>query len=189
MTEAFKHLHHLKMYPLKMDVSELLVDWPAERSDKLIHFSYLNPELLDYFKEKNIVIRHNFILWNWYINDFPDVKYMRKWPHTDGDWFSEEVIVRKRLCGINWNFSPGTRVEWYSTEDGKPKYMYRSEHDFSTKWIGCHKVVAVWDDAGPILFNPQIPHNIEGDIGVARRVSITLRFEETYESLRDKLNV
>jgi hypothetical protein len=57
-----------------------------------------------------------------------------------------------------------------------------------TVWIDCDKVTDVWNDAGPILFNPQIPHNIKGDVGVDRRLSMTLRFNESYESLRDKLN-
>jgi len=187
MTESFRQLPQLKMYPLKMDVKELLVGWPKERMDKLFDISYLNPELLDYFKERNIIIRPNFILWNWYVN--PPAHHLNlKWPHTDGDWFSKEWGIRKRLSGINWNFSPGTRVEWYSTEGTKPVYKYRSEHDFSTIWIDCDKVTDIWDDAGPILFNPQVPHNIKGDVGVERRLSMTLRFEETYESLRDKLN-
>lgn len=187
MAEAFKQLPQLKMYPLKMDVKELLVGWPEERMDKLLDVSYLNPELLDYFKERKIEIRSTFILWYWYISP-PSHHLTLKWPHTDGDWFSDDVTVRKRLSGINWNFLPGSRVEWYSTEGTKPIFNYRSEYDFSTVWVDCDKVTDIWDDAGPVLFNPQIPHNIKGDAGVDRRLSMTLRFNESYESLRDKLN-
>lgn len=186
MTEAFRHIP-IKIYPLKINVKELLVDWPEERMDKLFDISYLNPELLAFFKERNIDIRSNFILWNWYVNPTANHLPLNN-PHTDGDWFSEEQFIRKRPCGINWNFSEGTRVEFYSSEGSKPVFKYRSEHDFSTIWLNCNKVIAVWDDAGPILFNPQIPHNIKGNPGVERRLSMTLRFNETYESLRDKLN-
>ena len=92
------------------------------------------------------------------------------------------------MCGINWNFTPKTRVEFYSTEGATPKFWYRSEYDFSTSWENTTKIIDVWDDEGPVLFNPQVPHDIKGDVGVEKRLSMTLRFNETYESLRDKLN-
>ena len=186
MTEAFRHIK-IDIYPLIKDVKEFLIDWPDHRMDKLIDICYLNPDLLKYFEKRNISIRSNFILWYWYINP-PKHHLPLKWPHTDGDWSSKDVTVKKRLSGINWSFLPGSRVEWYSPEGATPVFKYRSEHDFSTVWVDCDKVTDIWDDAGPVLFNPQIPHNIKGDPGVDRRLSMTLRFNESYESLRDKLN-
>jgi len=172
----------ISIYPLIKDAHSFLEDWPEKRMDKLLDISFINPELLEYFKSRNISIRESFILWHWHISQ------KNRLPHTDGDWFGKENHVKKRLCGINWNFTPKTRVEFYSTEGATPKFWYRSEYDFSTSWENTTKIIDVWDDEGPVLFNPQVPHDIKGDVGVEKRLSMTLRFNETYESLRDKLN-
>jgi hypothetical protein len=179
MTECFKKLP-INIYPFIKPVEELLADWPKKRMDKLFDISLVNPELLDYFAQRYIKIRENFILWHW---NLPGPIH----PHTDGDWKSTDEIVKKRLCGINWNFTPGSCVEFYSTEGATPEFYHRGEYDFSTTWKNATKVIDVWDDEGPVLFNPQIPHNIKGP--GRNRLSVTLRFYETYESLRAKLNV
>lgn len=179
MTDCFKKLP-IDIYPFIKPVEELLVDWPEKRMDKLFDITLINPELLDYFKQRDIKIRENFILWHW---NLPGPFH----PHTDGDWRSNEEVVRKRLCGINWNFTPGSWVEFYSTEGASPEFYYRGEYDFSTTWRNATKVIDVWDDEGPVLFNPQVPHNVKGTR--KNRISVTLRFYETYESLKEKLNV
>ena len=177
MIECFKHLP-IKIYPFIKPVEELLVSSGQKRMDNLLDSSLLNPDLLDYFKERDIRIRENFIFWNWKLPSPGN-------PHTDGDWRLN--AVRKRLCGINWNFTPGSWVEFYSTEGATPEFIDRGGHDFSTNWKNATKVIDVWNDEGPVLFNPQIPHNVKGSI--SNRVSVTLRFNETYEDLRAKLNV
>lgn len=181
MNECFIPLP-IDIYPLIKPVNEFLVDWPEKRMDKLFDESFLNPELIEFFKQKNIKLRENFIVWHWNI---PGPKN----PHTDGDWFSTETIVKRRLCGINWNFTEGSFVEFYSTEGGNPVFSYRGEYDFSTTWENTDKVIDTWDNAGPVIFNPQVPHNVKAIDGITKRLSITLRFYETYESLRKKLNV
>lgn len=170
----------IDIYPLVKPIDEFLIDWPEKRMDKLVDKSFLNPKLLEYFEQKSIKIRENFIIWHW---NLPGPKN----PHTDGDWLSTEIVVKKRLCGINWNFTDDSWVEFYSTEGGKPVFSYRGEYDFSTTWENTENVISIWSGRGPVIFNPQIPHNIKGTGN--KRLSITLRFYETYESLRDKLNV
>jgi hypothetical protein len=179
MTECFKQIP-IDMYPLSKPIQEFLFDWPEKRMDKLIDSSFLNPELLKYFTRKKIKLRENFIIWHW---NLPGPEN----PHTDGDWHSDETVVKKRLCGINWNFSEDSYVEFYSTEGGKPTFSYRGKYDFSTTWENTDKVIDVWSGAGPVIFNPQVPHNVKGT--GSKRLSMTLRFYETYESLRKKLNV
>jgi hypothetical protein len=180
MNSCFEELP-IKIYPLKEKNLKLYFhDWPENQQWRLLGIENLNPELLDFFKKKNIEIRENFIFWSW--NTKQD-----KNPHTDGDWFSDDVVVKKRRCGINWCFTPGTWVEFYSTEGLNPEFRYRKENDFSTAWPGADKVIATWKTKGPVIFNPQIPHDIKSLDFINNRKSITLRFYETYESLREKL--
>jgi hypothetical protein len=180
MTECFQELP-IKIYPLTEKIDYFLKDWPENRQDKLVDREFINPDLLDFFDKKKIKIRENFIIWNWQKNGV-------KLPHTDGDWFSDETVIKKRLCGINWNFSPGTRVEFYSTENATPVFEHRGDYDFSTFWKNCNKLVAVWFSEGPILFNPQVPHKVGFNTFSTNRVSLTLRFFETYDTLKEKLN-
>lgn len=189
MTECYRELL-IKIYPLIKPVEEFLTDWPEKRMDRLVDKSFINPELLKYFDDRNIKIRENFIIWHWNISynvdDATKKQIQTILPHTDGDWFSNDLIVRKRLCGINWNFTEDSYVEFYSSEGATPKFIYRSEHDFSTRWENATEIIDEWHGAGPVLFNPQVPHNVKSFDD--KRLSITLRFYETYESLRDKLN-
>jgi hypothetical protein len=179
MIECFKQIP-IKIYPLSSPIEEILTKYPTHRSFRVLDLSHLNPELLDYFKERDIKIREDFIFWNWHV---PGAFI----PHTDGDYRPTDGVARRRLCGINWNFTPGTRVDFYSTDGTTPEFVYRSELDYFTLWKNATKIIDVWDDAGPVLFNPQVPHNVNGT--VKNRRSITLRFYETYEDLREKLNV
>lgn len=168
------------LYPLIGPVEQYLFDWPEKRMDKMFDYKLLNPELLDFFKSKDVKIRENFLMWHWNVPG-------PKWPHTDGDWFSENQHIRKRLCGVNWNFTPGSYVEFYSIEGGKPVFSNRGEYDFSTTWENTDKVIDVWASEGPVIINPQVPHNVKGVKGITKRLSITLRFYETYESILRKL--
>jgi len=79
-------------------------------------------------------------------------------------------------------------VAFYSTEGATPEVDFRSEYDFSTTWTGITEEVTRWDTPGPVVFNPQVPHMIKSGPGVFKRLSMTLRFYETYESLISKLN-
>lgn len=180
MKECYLPIDVNGIYPLRGHLEHYLYDWPEKRMDKMFDIALLNPELVNFFQSKDVKIRENFIMWHWNIPG-------PKWPHTDGDWFSTGHHVKKRLCGVNWNFSPGTYVEFYSTEGGNPEFSYRGEYDFSTTWKDTDKVIDVWDGQGPVIINPQIPHNVKGTDGVKKRLSITLRFYETYESLMQKL--
>jgi hypothetical protein len=181
MNTCFEKLP-IGIYPLKLPAWTYLENFPKNRMDCLLECDNLNPELIDFFTSKKIKIRENFILWYWRTDKQRD-------PHTDGNYFSDETTVKKRLCGINWNFSPGTRVEFYSTEGITPQFWHRGDYDFSTSWPGANKVIDCWDDAGPVIFNPQIPHDVKSDDRLKRRLSLTLRFYETYESLKEKLYV
>lgn len=178
----------INIYPLVKPIEELLsnMEFPLVRGyprlDSLLDIELINPELLSYFKDRDIKIRENFILWKWAIKSA-----LPRLPHTDGDWRSVDAI-RKRPCGINWNFTPGTRVEFYSKEGATPVFEDRGKHDFSTSWENCNKIIDVWDTAGPVLFNPQVPHDIKANDGIKKRLSITLRFYETFQSIKGKLN-
>lgn len=180
MKECYVPLDFEGIHPLRWPIEEYMRDWPEKRMDKMFDVSWLNPQLLEFFHRKDVQIRENFLMWHWHVPG-------PKWPHTDGDWFSPHHHVRKRLCGVNWNFTPGSYVEFYSTEGGEPVFSNRGVNDFSTTWTKTDNVIDVWDGWGPVLFNPQIPHNVKGIEGVTRRLSITLRFYETYESMMRKL--
>jgi len=182
MNECYIELS-IPFYPLIKPVEEFLNNWPENRMDKLIDISYINPIVIEYLNSYEIKIRENFILWKWTTKP----KYPRM-PHTDGDWRSDDTI-RKRTCGINWNFTPRTRVEFYSKDGAIPSFDDRGTYDFSTNWKNCNQIVNIWDTPGPILFNPQIPHDIKSDDDITQRLSLTLRFYETFESMKVKLNV
>jgi hypothetical protein len=180
MTQYFQNVN-IDIPPLIGDPFDYTKDWPKGRQDKLYDKQFLNPALLSFFESKGIRIRENFIVWWWHTK-------VARYPHTDGDWFSPEELVKRRPCGLNWNFSPNTWVEFYSIEGATPKADFRSEYDFSTTWTGITKEVTRWDTSGPVVFNPQVPHMIKSGPGVFKRLSMTLRFYETYESLISKLN-
>jgi hypothetical protein len=146
----------------------------------LMPVEYLNKELVEIFEDIAVKIK-DFVVWNW-------SKTKNHPIHTDGDYSSN---TRKRLCGINWNFTPTTSVKFFDKENGKPYLRKTSEIDFSTSWVftGPPRVIFEWDGPGPVIFNPQIPHQIcYNDADTLFRRSITLRFQETYLSLYDKLN-
>lgn len=182
MNECYIELS-IPFYPLIKPVEEFLDNWPENRMDKLIDISYINPIVVEYFNSYEIKIRENFILWKWITKP----KHPRL-PHTDGDWRSVDNI-RKRTCGVNWNFTPRTRVEFYSKDGATPTFDDRGTYDFSTNWKNCNEIVDTWNTPGPVLFNPQIPHDIKSDDGITQRLSLTLRFYETFESMKEKLNV
>lgn len=171
----------LDIYPFSRPVEDLLNDdWPENRMDKLHTIDHLNPDLVKFFADHDVNLRDTFLLINWWT--------LRERPaHTDGDWFSDDKIVKKRPCGINWNFTPDTWVEFYDTEGVTPFFNPKGRIDDATIWPKASKVVDRWDTAGPIIFNPQIPHRVRSLPSVPRRVSTTLRFVETYESLAEKL--
>lgn len=181
MTQYFQNVK-IDIPPLIGDPFDYTKDWPNGRQDKLYDKQFLNPELLSFFDSKGIRIRENFIVWWWHTK-------VARYPHTDGDWFSPEELVKRRPCGLNWNFSPNTWVEFYSTDGATPEVDFRSEYDFSTTWKGITTEVTRWDSPGPVVFNPQVPHMIKSGPGIFKRLSMTLRFYETYESLIEKLNV
>ena len=180
MNECYIELS-IPFYPLIRPVEDFLYDWSEERMDKLINISYINPVVVEYFNSCKIKIREDFILWKWL------TKHTRM-PHTDGDWRTD-ANSRKRTCGVNWNFTPRTRVEFYSKEGATPVFSDRGTYDFSTSWENCNQIVNIWDTPGPVLFNPQIPHDIKSDDDITQRLSLTLRFYETFESMKVKLNV
>ena len=180
MNNCYTHIN-ISIPPLLGNPLDYTKDWPKGRQDKLCDKNLLNPDLLVFFQNKNIRIQEKFILWWW------NTKVSRL-PHTDGDWFSKEETVKKRPCGINWNFTPNTWVEFYSTEGATPVVDFRNDYDFSTSWENISVVIDKWNSAGPVIFNPQIPHMIKSGPGVFKRLSMTLRFYETYESLVEKFS-
>ena len=180
MNNCYQHID-ITIPPLIGDPFDYIKEWPKGRQDKMYDKAFINPELLTFFESKNIRIRENFIVWWWHTKQ-------ARYPHTDGDWFSKDEAVKKRPCGINWNFTPNTWVEFYDTEGADPEVDFRSEYDFSTTWTNVNKVIDKWETPGPVIFNPQVPHMIKSGAGVFKRLSMTLRFYETYESLIEKLN-
>lgn len=170
------------IFPFKHSVDYLLSnDWPENRMDKLHSIDYLNPELINFFLENNVKLRDTFLLINWWtLKDRP--------PHTDGNWFSTDKIIQKRQCGINWNFTPGTWVEFYSSENATPAFDPKGRIDDATTWPDANIIIDKWTTFGPVIFNPQIIHKVKSLPHIERRTSCTLRFEETYESLCEKLS-
>jgi hypothetical protein len=165
--------------PLNLEVDELY------KKAKFIHTGmaimskeYLKVELIETLAFANIDLK-DFVVWNW-----DKTKNYRV--HTDGDYFSD----KKRLCGINWNFTPTTSVKFFDSENGRPFSRGTSEIDFSTYWLfqGDPRVISEWSGFGPVIFNPQIPHQVSfNDYDTRFRRSITLRFRETFSSLYEKL--
>lgn len=175
MLQPFYHLNLLKD-PLITPIDKLA----THTGMKVADLKLLNPDLLEFFNKLNISCK-DFVIWVW--------SSKMKYPiHTDGDWFG----TVKRSCGINWNFSPDTEVVFYSTENGIPVFHQESTTNFATHWdfIGDPIKVAAWRGPGPVLFNPQIPHIISYDNPTnSIRCSITLRFNESFESLYKKIEV
>jgi len=180
MNDCFVPLN-LKIFPLAHDVSEYLKEWPNDSQNKIYDISFLNPELILFFQNLKINLRETFIFWSW------DTKKHR-YPHTDGNWFPDEKIVAKRQCGINWNFTPNSWVEFYKFPDSLPEIKRFNDWDFASFWKDATEIIAVWGGSeNPIIFNPQIPHMVRSHESVHRRTSITLRFHESYETLNEKL--
>jgi len=173
---------NLKIFPFNHSIESLFKDnWPENRMDKLFSIDYLNPTLVDFFRDHRVALRDNFLLINWWtLRSRP--------PHTDGNWFSDDKIVAKRQCGINWNFTPGTWVEFYSMENATPRFNPKGRIDDATTWENAEVVIDKWDSPGPVIFNPQMIHRVKSFPYIERRQSCTLRFEETYESLIEKLS-
>lgn len=139
---------------------------------------YINIDLIELLTSADIDLI-DFVVWNWDRTKNYSV-------HTDGDYFSDN----KRLCGMNWNFTPTTSVKFFDSENGKPFFRKTSAIDFSTKWLfqSDPRVISEWSGSGPVIFNPQIPHQISFNDNETRfRRSITLRFRETFLSLYEKL--
>lgn len=174
---------NLKIFPFRKSVETLVsTDWPPNRMDKLYPVDELNPELLEFFSSADVKIRETFLLINWWTH--------RSRPaHTDGNWFSDEKYIIKRQCGINWNFTSRSWVEFYSMENATPVFDPKGRIDDATIWPYAYKVVDKWNSPGPVIFNPQIPHRVNSASDVERRVSCTLRFFETFDSLKDKLSL
>lgn len=172
----------IDLFPFSRPVDYLLNnDWPENRMDKLHSIDYLNPELIECFQENDVKLRNTFLMINWWtLKDRP--------AHTDGNWFSNDKIISKRQCGINWNFTPGTWVEFYSMENAVPCFNPNGSIDDATTWSNTNTIIDKWDTPGPVIFNPQIIHRVNSLPFIQRRVSCTLRFEETYESLIQKLS-
>lgn len=181
MNQCYSELN-LDIYPFTHPVEFLLNhEWPENRMDKLHSTDYLNPNLKEFFQDHQIKLRDTFLLINWWtLRPRP--------PHTDGNWFSGDKVVGKRQCGINWNFTPGTWVEFYSKENAIPNWNPKGRIDDATTWSNANTIIDKWDSPGPIIFNPQVIHRVNSLPHIQRRASCTLRFEETYESLSDKLS-
>lgn len=170
----------ISINPLRYDLIEYLKDWPNSTQNKILDNAYLNPELINFFKSLDISLRENFIFWFWNTQQ-------NRYPHTDGDWNSDDHIIKKRQCGINWNFTRNSWVEFYEFPERGHEIKYFNDWDFSTVWKEADKIIAVWQDESPVIFNPQIPHMVKSHSLIKKRASITLRFYEDYDSLIYKL--
>jgi hypothetical protein len=152
--------------------------WGESEMSRTHNIDDLNPNLLEFFKQHNVRLLDKWILIHWYDDHRLSV------PHTDGDRLTNDLI-KKRRCGINWNFTPGTWVEFYDDKSAVP--YIRSEDIGNTFWKNVDKIIDKWDTAGPVIFNPQIIHAVRGTQEHGRRISCTLRFYETFESITEKL--
>jgi hypothetical protein len=181
MKSCFSELA-VDIFPFNQSVEFLLNnDWPENRMDKLHSIEHLNPDLISFFQDHGVKLRDTFLMINWWtLRDRP--------PHTDGNWFSNDKIIQKRQCGINWNFTPGTWVEFYSMDNATPNFDPKGRIDDATTWSNVTTIIDKWDTPGPVIFNPQIIHRVKSFPHIERRASCTLRFGETYESLCDKLS-
>jgi hypothetical protein len=138
----------------------------------------LSSALLLFFNQRKIKVL-SCVLWRWDLENYHDI-------HTDGNYFSDI----KRSCGINWNFSPSTSVKFYSEDNGRPQLKNGNQENFSTSWIYDSEPPCTheWTGEGPVLFNPQVPHRIHKIHDSEKiRESLTLRLDESYESLYLKL--
>jgi len=169
---------NLNIFPFSKPLEEIMSkEWGVNEMSRLHGIEDLNPELIKFFDENKVKLRKSWILIYWWDDRFAP-------PHTDGDWFSDDII-KKRRCGINWNFTPGTWVEFYDSTTLTP---YKRPQDLlNTFWLGTSNIIDKWDTTGPVIFNSQIIHAVRGMDTAGRRISCTLRFYETFESLTEKL--
>lgn len=166
----------LNIYPFKKDLKNMMLgEWKS--MSRRHHINDLSLELINFFHNNNVKLMRDWILIHWY-DDKPSI------PHTDGEWFSSDPS-KKRLCGINWNFTPGTWVEFY---DSQHAVAYKRHQDYTNVfWKNIGDIIAKWDTAGPAIINAQIPHAVRGTEIHGRRISCSLNFLETYESITNKL--
>lgn len=175
MNQCYVELN-LDIYPFKKTLTDMMSgEW--KRMSRQHYITDLNSELVDFFQDNNVRVADDWLLIHWY-NDKKSI------PHTDGDWFSDE-LTKKRQCGINWNFTPGTWVEFYDSNEGIPYKRYQDHR--LTFWKNIGDIIARWDSSGPAIVNTQKVHAVRGTETYGRRISCTLNFSETYESITDKL--
>jgi hypothetical protein len=155
--------------------------WNENQMSRYHSIDDLNPQLINFFKSNGVKLIDKWLLVHWWDDKEAQV-------HTDENndkkWLSNGKLI-ERQCGINWNFTPGTWVEFYDSENLTP---YKREQDLTnTFYLGETKIIDRWDTLGPVIFNPQIPHAVRGTKTAGRRIACTLNFNETFDSIVTKL--
>lgn len=181
MIPCFCNLN-LDIFPFKTSLEELMRQkWTENQMSRCHSIDDLNSDLINFFKSNDVKLIDNWLLIHWWDDKENPV-------HTDGDnngnWFSANSII-KRNCCVNWNFTSGTWVEFYDSENLTP---YKRKQDLTnTFYLGETKIIDRWDTLGPVIFNPQIPHAVRGTKIAGRRIACTLNFNETFDSIVTKL--
>jgi hypothetical protein len=181
MIPCFCNLN-LDIFPFKHSLEKLMSKkWGENQMSRYHGVDDLNPELIQFFKSNDVKLINQWLLIYWWDDKEAPI-------HTDGNndrsWVTNGNLV-KRECGINWNFTPGTWVEFYDSENLTP---YKRNQDLANIFYsGEPKVIDKWDSMGPVIINPQIPHTVRGTKNFRRRMACTLSFNETFESIISKL--
>lgn len=160
---CFIHLN-LPFHPLKYELNFYLNE--ENEKSKLYGIDYLNPELVDFFNQSKIFLKKKWLLIIW-----QDKK--QNPPHSDGF----------RKCGINWNFTPNTSLEFYSNDNAESFKI--NEDPENVFWRNLSSPIAVWNTAGPVLINTSIPHGVS--LNSKKRITCSLSFYQDYDTLKSLL--
>lgn len=150
------------------------IDIPPETGDDrfrvtLIDKSLVVDEIMDLFSDIKVTL-DTFALLTWQANKNYSI-------HSDGRITNPDA----RKCGFNWHFNGKSHVEWYSFENAThvPVGDPNNHYTWGTHWKypegHVPKVISVWDDERPALFNVRQPHKVIVTGERARR-TLVMRF-------------
>jgi hypothetical protein len=159
----------IKIHPLKESINSINLDTFLENQMTQVRdISELNNELVDFLHSCKISIRPKWLLIYWFGDKVT-------FPHTDGF----------RNTALNWNFTPGSWVEFYEKIPGND--YIRSQDTTNIFWKTSSEPIAIWDSLGPALINTQIPHTVKNINQSVRRLTYSIGFDEPYFSVKEKL--
>jgi hypothetical protein len=171
MDTTYKNLN-LSIYPLAKDISNTELSY----GNNILPISNLSTELLDFFKNNQIVLANTFNVLVQNVSNLPDTAY------TDGDY--DGTI--NRTCAVNWNFSAntGTVYKFYNVDGATSTFDGNR-----TIWTNVSNVASPdWTTFGPVLLNPQLPYVPSSNSDTANNlISLSLYFKESWPTMNKKL--